>query len=526
MAVAAQCATSVARVFRVNATNASVPMSLPQRWWRRLEDRLDFLSPYLNPLRHLGSIAMLMLWVLLASGVYLYAVIDTSVSGSYASIDRLSRDQWWLGGVLRSLHRYAADVLVLCTLLHLLREWVLGRFRGLRRVAWWTGTAMLPLLMVSAIGGFWLNWDQLGQFSATATAEWLDWWPLFATPLTRNFLGASSISDRLFSLFVFVHLGVPLLMLFGCWFHVRKLALAAVWPPRVLSGVMVSMLLLIALLAPVISHAPADLARMPEALAFDWVLLVVHPLVAATSATTVWLSLLSVLALLLVLPFWPTSTPPAVAEVHPRHCSGCRRCVDDCPYDAITMTAHPQRSGYALAVVDASACASCGICVGSCPSSTPFRSMAQLVTGIDMPQQPIDTLRRTLRERLQAMPPGNRWVVFGCDHGAAVRDLEADNVATFSLICIGQLPPAFVEYALRDGADAVLISGCPASGCAFRLGQRWTEDRLAGVRDPKLRQTVPASRWTTIWAGAGELPQVADALHALQRRAAPEKIPP
>ena len=507
----------------MNAAVASMPIPATQRWWQRCEDRLDLLSPWLNPLRHLGSIAMLMFWVLLASGVYLYAAIDTSVSGAYASIDRLSREQWWLGGILRSVHRYAADLFVLCTLLHLLREWVLGRFRGFRRMTWWTGTALLPLLMVSAIGGFWLNWDQLGQYSAIATAEWLDWWPLFATPFMRNFLGVSSISDRLFSLFVFVHLGVPLLMLFGCWFHVRKLAQPIVWPPRALGGVMLSMLLLTALSAPVLSHAPADLARVPVLPAFDWLLLAVHPLVAATSATTVWLALLSMLLLLLALPLWPQRSPPAVAEVHARHCSGCRRCVADCPYDAITMTAHPQRPGFALAVVDADACASCGICVGSCPSSTPFRSMARLVTGIDMPQQPIDTLRRMLRERLQAMPPGHRRVVFGCDHGAPVGALEAADVATFSLFCIGQLPPAFVEYALRDGADMVLVSGCPESGCAFRLGQRWAAARLAGERDPKLRAAVPASRWATVWAGADGLAQVAAALDALQQRVAREK---
>ena len=68
---------------------------------------------------------------------------------------------------------------------------------------------------------------------------------------------------------------------------------------------------------------------------------------------------------------------------------------------------------------------SCGICVGSCPSSTPFRSMQHLRTGIDMPQQPIDALRRALRERLGQATAKCALVVFGCDHAAPVRDLEA-----------------------------------------------------------------------------------------------------
>ena len=50
------------------------------------------------------------------------------------------------------------------------------------------------------------------------------------------------------------------------------------------------------------------------------------------------------------------------------------------------------------------------------------------------------------------------------------------------LDCTGQLPPSFVEYALRDGAAGVLVSGCKPGGCEFRLGTRWTEERLLGLR--------------------------------------------
>ena len=106
---------------------------------------------------------------------------------------------WYLGGWLRSLHRYAADAFVLIMGLHLLREWLHGHYRGFRRFSWLTGVPLIVFAFVSAIGGFWLNWDQLGQFSAQATAEWFDALPLLATPLARNFLSADAVNDRLFS---------------------------------------------------------------------------------------------------------------------------------------------------------------------------------------------------------------------------------------------------------------------------------------------------------------------------------------
>lgn len=506
-----------------------------QAGWRRLEHGFDaaFGSAH-NPLRHLGALGFMLFWLLALSGIYLYAVLDTSAEGAWRSIDQLSRRQWALGGVLRSLHRYAADAFVLVMLAHLLREWLFGHWGGFRRFAWLTGVPLLLLAFVSAIGGFWLNWDQLGQFSANATAEWLDWLPLFGSPLTRNFLDAAAVTDRLFSLFVFIHLGVPLLLVFGLWFHIQRISRAAVFPPRALAGGSCAMLIALALVQPVMSQAPADLSRVPGALAYDWLLLFIHPLVQASSAGTVWLLLALALATLFALPFVPPRVAPVpVAVVDPGNCNGCRRCFDDCPYAAVTMVPHPnRRSGRQMAQVNADLCASCGICVGACPSSTPFRGSGsvahELVTGIDMPSAPIGALRRQLRQAL-AVPHGEaRIVVFGCDRGARVATLAAPDVAPFSLMCTGMLPPSFVEYALRDGAAAVLVSGCREAGCEFRLGQRWSAARLAATREPHLRASVPRERLATVWADAGDEAALRAAIEQLRSRlrgaVAPERL--
>ncbi|MFI4929381.1 MAG: cytochrome b N-terminal domain-containing protein [Burkholderiales bacterium] len=507
--------------------------------YRRLEHAFD--RPFgaaLNPWRHLGALGFLLFWLLAVSGIYLYAVLDTSAVGAYRSIDELSRQQWYLGGVLRSLHRYATDGFVLVMAAHLLRELLFGHYTTFRRFSWWTGVPLVLFAFVCAIGGFWLNWDQLGQFSAQATAEWIDALPLLATPLTRNFLNAAAVSDRLFSLFVFVHIGVPLLLVFGLWFHIQRISRAAVFPPRALALGTLACLLALALAAPVLSHAPADLSIEPGTLALDWIVLFVHPLGYAVGHGVVWAALGLVLAWLLLLPWLPLRAPrvasPAaeatpraaaqapVAVVDPTNCNGCRRCFDDCPYAAVTMVPHPDKRLRQMAQVDAELCASCGICVGACPSSTPFRSAAELVTGIDMPSAPIGQLRQRLQRGLAAMDPmALRLVVFGCDHGAQVAALAAPDVAVFSLMCTGQLPPSFVEYALHDGADGVLVTACPGTGCEFRLGQRWTADRLAGRREPHLRERVPRERLAGVSADPGQEAVLKAALERLRQRINP-----
>jgi len=58
-----------------------------------------------------------------------------------------------------------------------------------------------------------------------------------------------------------------------------------------------------------------------------------------------------------------------------------------------------------------------------------------------------------------------------------------------------------VEYALRGGADGVLVTACRSGGCDFRLGERWTGERLLGEREPHLRHSVPGSR-LQLWLGS------------------------
>jgi len=499
------------------------PTSLRQRGlsgWRAIERVFDAaFGPRNNPLRHLGAIGFLAFWWLAISGVILYIVLDTSVTGAYRSIEALEHVPLGMGRLLRGTHRYAADVLVVAMGLHLLREWLHGHERGFRRFAWLTGVPLIGFVFVSAIGGFWINWDQLGQFSAIATAEWLDALPLLATPLSRNFLAAGAVSDRLFSLFVFVHLGVPLLLLFGLWFHIQRITRAAVMPPRTLAVGLSLAMAALALIQPVSSHAPATLGQAPEVLRLDWILLFLHPLTYATSAGFVWAGVAGAALLLFALPFLPQPARPAVAVVDPANCNGCQRCFADCPYAAVTMVPHPnQRIGRLLAVVNGDLCAGCGICAGACPSSTPFRSAAQLVTGIDMPQRPVGELRQRLQAGLAASRAARPLVVFGCDHGARCTPLEGDDVNAFSLLCAGQLPPSFVEYALRDGAAGVLVAACREGGCEFRLGERWTVERLNGLREPHLRASVAAERLELVFAGPGDEAALAKALERLRQR--------
>jgi Pyruvate/2-oxoacid:ferredoxin oxidoreductase delta subunit/coenzyme F420-reducing hydrogenase delta subunit len=469
------------------------------RAWRAFEHGLDRIcgEPD-NPLRQLGGLGFYLFWLIALTGGYLYVFYDTSVDGAHASVEALTHGQWWAGGVMRSLHRYASDAFVAVIVLHLLRELTLGRFRGFRWYSWVSGVPTLWLAVAAGVIGYWMVWDTVALFVATATTEWFGALPGFGPALVRNFIAAGAVSDRLFSLVVFLHIGVPLVLLLLMWAHVQRLTQPQTGASRAVALWSLGAMLALSLAMPAVSEPPADLQRLPASLPIDWFYLAPLPAIYATSPAAVWVASVGLTLLLGVAPWLGGRARPAPARVDPQHCNGCRICFADCPFAAIAMAPHPGGEGE-IAVVDDDRCASCGICAGSCPSAVPFRPGVRLVSGIDLPGLTVGVLRDEIEAALRQPGAAGATLVFSCRHGA--RPAGRVGVLDFELPCAGMLPPSFVEYGLRAGAAGVVVATCAMGDCEYRFGVRWTIERIAGSREPRLRRAVDRARVMVIPAG-------------------------
>ncbi len=269
----------------------------------------------LNPLYHLGAISFFLFWVVGATGLVLYAFFDTSVSGAYRSVEAITHGAWGAGGVIRTVHRHASDAMVLTMWLHLARYFAFDRLRGFRWFSWVSGVALLALVYAAGANGYMLPWDRLAQFVTQASFEWIDWLPGFGGTLIRNFIAPQHVSDRLFSLLVFIHIGVPLVTLALMWVHVQRVPKAATQPPRPIALALLATLLVLALVAPVVSQGPADLLSLPASLEFDWFLLLLYPLVYVWPVGAVWALVFGATAVLLLMP-WLTLRRSAKTSMH------------------------------------------------------------------------------------------------------------------------------------------------------------------------------------------------------------------
>ena len=259
----------------------------------------------LNPLYHLGTITFWQFWLVCISGLYLFLFADTGVNDAYASIEAITHDQWWAGGIMRSVHRYASDGMIITMLLHMTRHFAFDKYRGFRWFSWITGVVLIWLVYITGINGFMLVWDKLAQFVTVATAELLDWIPIFKGVVIRNFIFEGHVNDRLFTLLAFVHLGAPLLVLMVMWIHVQRVPRAHTNPPKAIAIWVTATFLVLSLVRPVVSQGPANLSVEVGSIDFDWFYLPIYPLIYEWPLASLWGFLIGTSVFLYLLPWLP-----------------------------------------------------------------------------------------------------------------------------------------------------------------------------------------------------------------------------
>lgn len=483
-----------------------------------------FLPEHLNPLGQTGAIANTTLIVAIASGVLLLFWYRASVHEAYDSVHAMDAARF-TSGLVRSVHRYSSDACMLFVLLHATKLFFARRFGGARWLAWVTGAALIGTLWLVGWLGYWLVWDERARQVALGTARMLDALPVFADPLSRSFLADDAVSSLLFFVVFFVHMLVPLGMGVLLWLHITRLSRPEFLTGRTLTAWVVGSLVVVSLVLPAETAAPAHLAVAPTTFSMDAWYLAPLALTDRLGAGALW-------AIALVAGLLVYSVPWAflrrgerraeAATVDLPSCNACTHCYEDCPYDAIRMVPRTDGRKFVLqAEIDSAKCVGCGVCAGSCDSGS-----------ISLPSFQVLPLRAKMDAWIDTAVKASEspLVAFVCAESAGASLVPDANgrcealpgYVVFRVPCAGWVHALSVERALRHGAGGVLIVGCGPGSERYREGVKWAQVRMAGQREPALNlEKVDPARVRVAEIFRGDSAGLARAADELRRGAAP-----
>jgi quinol-cytochrome oxidoreductase complex cytochrome b subunit len=112
------------------------------------------------------------------------------------------------GPLVRAIHHWSANLLVLVVLLHMLRVFFTGGFHGERRFNWIIGLLLLLFILVSNFTGYLLPWDQLSYWAVTICTGMVGYLPVIGGWLQTVLRGGPEIGGATLIGFYTLHTSV------------------------------------------------------------------------------------------------------------------------------------------------------------------------------------------------------------------------------------------------------------------------------------------------------------------------------
>lgn len=114
----------------------------------------------------LGMILGFLFLVMVLTGIVLMIYYTPSVEMAYQSV----KDIIYVvpgGRIIRNIHRWASQGMVVVVFLHMIRVFYTGSYLGNRSLNWVIGVVMLVVALLSNFSGYLLPWDQLAYWAVT-----------------------------------------------------------------------------------------------------------------------------------------------------------------------------------------------------------------------------------------------------------------------------------------------------------------------------------------------------------------------
>jgi len=154
----------------------------------------------------LGGTPLMLLGIQVVTGILLTFYYRPSPHEAYESVRMISEQVpfgWWV----RSVHHWAANLMVVAVVLHMLRVFFTGAYRKPRELNWVVGVGLLAVTLGFTFTGYALVYDQLSYWGATVGTNIAAQVPLVGAWAAELLRGGAEVNPTTLTRFFVFHVG-------------------------------------------------------------------------------------------------------------------------------------------------------------------------------------------------------------------------------------------------------------------------------------------------------------------------------
>ena len=190
----------------------------PTAWINRLIDWIDEriqVRDFVGALMHviiprtahtyyLGGITMFFFITQAITGILLGIYYHPTPEAAYDSVLFIMNEVNF-GWLIRSIHAWGANLMIVFCVLHLLRVAIQGAYRAPREMTWLVGVALLGITLFFGFSGYLLPWDQRAYWATTVGTQIAGAVPLIGGYIADFMCGGPDLGALTLSRFFDLH---------------------------------------------------------------------------------------------------------------------------------------------------------------------------------------------------------------------------------------------------------------------------------------------------------------------------------
>jgi ubiquinol-cytochrome c reductase cytochrome b subunit len=154
-----------------------------------------------------GSTLVFTFFLQVITGTCLWMAYSPGANTAWESVYYIQHEMT-LGWVIRGIHHFAAQAMVILMVLHLMQVVIDGAYKAPREVNFWLGLVLAQIVMFLGLTGYLLPWDQKGYYATQVATEIMGSAPLVGPYVQKFMQGGSQYGHHTLTRFFALHAGI------------------------------------------------------------------------------------------------------------------------------------------------------------------------------------------------------------------------------------------------------------------------------------------------------------------------------